>query len=180
MREENSKWNQMAEFFETTADNLKFLRGAQGMNQAQIAKVLGISGNAVSKIELGLRDLTAAEKKILDLYFFGKLPDGILRPSEEIGHTLDLTEQEWQIIEILALRAGQTPAQWIRTKILDYLAYSAESRTQSEEQQDGGNITPMPIAAEEPGKYHTRKPLAAGKKNAPISGPPSSGKKGTG
>lgn len=170
----------MAEFSETTADNLKFLRGSQGMNQAQIAKVLGISGNAVSKIELGLRDLTAAEKKILDLYFFGKLPDGILRPTEEIGHTLDLTEQEWKVIEILALRAGQTPAQWIRTKILDYLAFSAETREHIQEQQDSGKITHLPLAADEPGKYHTRKPLAAGKKNAPISGPPSSGKKGAG
>ena len=106
------------------------------MTQEELAEMLGIPINAISKIESGSRSLAQSEKKLLDLYFFGKLPEGIIRPSEELWQTLDFTDQEWKIVQTHSNRAGQTPAQWIRTQILGYLAYSAAAQD-TPDQKDG-------------------------------------------
>lgn len=141
----------MSEHIEVTAKNLRSIRGAREMTQKQVADILGVPLNAVSKIELGNRELTSAEKKLLDLFFFGRLPEGVIRSSDDLGHALDFTEQEWKIVEVLALRAGQTAAEWIRTKILDYLAFSPEAKAV------GANLASLPLAAEEPPEYQARK-----------------------
>lgn len=139
----------MIQFSEVTAENLRAVRSTREMTQKAIAELLGIPETAVSHIEKGKRSLAPAEKQLLDLFFFGRLPEGVIRQSEDLGKTLDFTEQEWKIVEVLARRHGQSPAEWIRSKILDYLAFAPESGVYRP------TLQPLPLAAEtphEPGK----------------------------
>jgi transcriptional regulator with XRE-family HTH domain len=114
----------MSEFTEVTADNLRFIRGSRGMNQDEVAEILGIAGNQVSKIEKGIRALSDAEKRLLDWYFFGTLPPRLIQTLDLQG-VLEFTEDEWNIIGLMAKRAGQTHAQFIRSSILGYLYHAA-------------------------------------------------------
>ncbi|MCB1092285.1 MAG: helix-turn-helix domain-containing protein [Verrucomicrobiae bacterium] len=126
----------MNEFTEVTADNLKFIRGSKSMNQEELAAVLGLPRNAISKIENGDRSLTTSEKALLDLYFFGTIPFEIANEKTLRG-VLDFTPEQWRVIEILARRASMTPGKWIATQIRAYLAYDAAAR----EISDQGNST---------------------------------------
>jgi len=59
---------------EIRAENLKQLRKRMRLSQGEVAEIIGIAREAVSKIETGKRDLTAAERRLLEWYFFGKVP----------------------------------------------------------------------------------------------------------
>ncbi len=164
----------MNEHTETTAENLRFLRGAKGLNQADVGELIGIDGNHVSNIETGRRALAPSEKKLLDLYFFGVMPEGLVRAATDTRASLDLTEDEWRIIQILAARAGQTAEDWIRQRIQDYLGYLEATQPPAE------NIEPFPKAAEDPGTFK-KSPPADGKPNADTTPPPPTDEeKGTG
>lgn len=155
--------NMINEYKETTAENLKFLRGAKGLNQAEVGALIGVSGNQISKIESGLRALAPSEKRLLDLFFFGIMPEGIPRTPDDLSDTLDFTEEEWRIIEVLARRAGQTTEAWIRSQILAYLAYQAGG---SAGIKDNIHI----LKADDDPAYKAN--TADGKMNVPTSGPP--------
>lgn len=116
---------------ETTPENLKQLRGLHEINQEVISEMLGIPKTAVSHIEKGKRAISTAEKAILDYYFFGTLPLGIVR-SVDAKNALEFSEEEWGIIESLARRAGVTPSEWVTSKIRDYLTWSGEREKQSD------------------------------------------------
>lgn len=119
----------MKEFTEVSSESLRHIRTSKGVTQGTVAELLGLPKNAVSKIETGVRDLADSEKKLLDLYFFGIFPKGFVRSPEDIASILDFTENEWRIIDILAKRAGQTPAAWIRSQILAYLSFNTGHET---------------------------------------------------
>jgi len=54
--------------------NLKRIRKSKRLLQEDVAEIVGISREAVSKIETGRRELAISEKKLLEWYFFGKIP----------------------------------------------------------------------------------------------------------
>ncbi len=116
----------MNKFTETTAENLRGLRESkEGMNQEEIAQMLGITRTAVSKIEGGTRGLSTTEKAVLDWYFFGTMPARLANPQELRG-VLEFEEEEWAIIGALAGRVGQTHQQGIRSAVLN-IVYGAAS-----------------------------------------------------
>jgi len=59
------------QFSEVTALNLKDLRTQKGMTQAQVADLIGLSHEQVSRIESGQRSLSPAEKMVLDARLLG-------------------------------------------------------------------------------------------------------------
>lgn len=66
----------MTDLQETTAETLREIRGSFRATQADVANVLGIDNSAVSSVETGRRDLTHAERLVLNAYFFGaSLPE---------------------------------------------------------------------------------------------------------
>jgi|694.fasta_scaffold106970_3 transcriptional regulator with XRE-family HTH domain len=117
----------MNEYTEVTAENLRFIRGSKGMNQTEIADLLGIPINAISKVEGGKRALSDAEKSLLDLYFFGKMPFEIVN-QPQLKNVLELTPMQWRVITIIATKRGMTPSSWIADRIRDYLAYDEQAR----------------------------------------------------
>ena len=156
----------MDNFTEVTSENLKLVRGGKGLTQTAIATLLGIPLTAVSHIEHGKRALSSSEKKLLDLYFFGVMPEGLVRAATDTRASLDLTEDEWRIIQILAARAGQTAEDWIRQRIQDYLAY-LEGCAVRDGVVEAKNVEPFP-QDEDP----TKKDSADGKPNAATTPPP--------
>jgi DNA-binding transcriptional regulator YiaG len=124
----------MNEFTETTAENLRFLRGAKGLNQDDIGEMLGIPRNAVSKIESGSRSLSASEKTVLDWFFFGIMPPR-LTAQEDLKGMLEFSPEEWRIIGVMAARAGQTHQQWIRSAVLN-IVYGSGLITSGEGKAD--------------------------------------------
>ena len=118
----------MSEFHETTADNLKAMRSDRELNQDDIAAILGIPRNAVSKIETGTRGLSDSEKKLLDWYFFGTVPERIHASAIDMKRMLEFDEAEWLIIGHISRRRGLTEAEWIASRIRDYLAILDESQ----------------------------------------------------
>ncbi len=112
--------HRMNEFTEVFAGTLRFIRGAHGKTQDEIAELLGIPVNAVSNIENDRRALSDSEKRLLDWYFFGTLPPR-LAASFDLRGILEFTEDEWNIIGLMARRAGQNHAQWIRSSILAFV-----------------------------------------------------------
>jgi transcriptional regulator with XRE-family HTH domain len=59
------------QFSEVTALNLKDLRTQKGLTQAQVADLIGLSHEQVSRIESGQRALSPAEKMVLDARLLG-------------------------------------------------------------------------------------------------------------
>lgn len=113
---------EMNDFTEVTADNLRLIRGGRGMNQEEVADLLGLQKHNISKIETGKRALSDSEKKLLDWYFFGTMPPRIVASAEDLRGTLEFDEAEWRIITILATKEGnKTPARWIADRIIGYL-----------------------------------------------------------
>lgn len=113
----------MTEFTEVTSDNLSRIRGGKGLNQDDVAKLLGIAQTAVSKIENGSRSLSDSEKKLLDWYFFGIVPPRVATITPDLQGVLEFDDAEWRMIGIMAARDGnKTPGQWIASRIRDYIA----------------------------------------------------------
>lgn len=105
---------------ETTAENLKALRTDRELNQDDLALILGVPRNAISKIETGTRQLSESEKKILDWYFFGTIPERL--PSAVLSaDMLDFTAAEWNVISSIARRIGVSPSKWIVDQIRAWL-----------------------------------------------------------
>jgi transcriptional regulator with XRE-family HTH domain len=117
----------MSDFHETTAEDLKAIRSERELNQDDIAAILGIPRNAVSKIETGTRALSDSEKKLLDWYFFGTSPARIHASTIDLSRMLEFDEAEWLIIGHIARRRGLTEAEWIASRIRDYLAILDET-----------------------------------------------------
>jgi transcriptional regulator with XRE-family HTH domain len=117
------------DFHKTTAADLKAIREAKGMTQDEVAAVLGIPRNAISKIETGTRSLSDSEKKLLDWYFFGTVPDRIYSSTIDLAKVLEFDEGEWLIIGHIARRQGISEAEWIARRIKDYLAILEEKPT---------------------------------------------------
>ena len=67
---------------EIDSQNLKRHRRSRGLRQGDIAALLGISREAISKVETGKRELSGAETKLLEWYFYGRIPVSIQRPVE--------------------------------------------------------------------------------------------------
>lgn len=101
------------------------------MNQDDVASLLGITQTAVSKIESGTRGLSDAEKKLLDWYFFGTVPDRIHGSTIDLSRMMEFDEAEWLIIGHIARRQGLSEAEWIATRIKDYLTILEKSHTLS-------------------------------------------------
>lgn len=109
---------------EITSMNLKKFRMEAGLTQADLGVLLGLEKYHISHIEAGRRQISAAEMKLLRLYFFGELPE-LTRNAEELTRgLLNFTDLEWKAICILALKAGTTPSVWIQRQIVSYLDYS--------------------------------------------------------
>jgi len=138
----------MNAYKEVTAENLRFIRGGNGMNQAEVAELLGIQKNAISKIEGGTRSLTEAEKHLLDWYFFGKVPPRLVASLDLRGY-LEFTPDEWNVLGILATRRGQSHNQFIKATILSIIhGPEGEIAAKSTAKQ-----TPVYKAAEDPTPY---------------------------
>jgi transcriptional regulator with XRE-family HTH domain len=120
----------MNEITEISADNLKAVRTDRGMNQDDLAVILGITQTAVSKIENGTRTLSESEKKLLDWYFFGTVPAHITA-AINLSHMLEFEEWEWRIIGLIARRQGLTEAEWIVRHIREYLDIRQENELHS-------------------------------------------------
>jgi transcriptional regulator with XRE-family HTH domain len=144
----------MNEFKEVTAENLRLIRGQTGKNQTEIADLLGIPINAVSKIESGKRGLSDTEKSLLDLYFFGKMPFEITNHSLVKG-ILEFTPLQWRVICIIATKRGMKPAAWIADRIRDYLAFNQEAREIAEEHAKEDQPRSLSLVAEEETPYRT-------------------------
>lgn len=126
----------MSEFTETTAENLRAIRIEKGMNQDEVAELLGLQNHNISKLESGTRALSTSEKTLLDWYFFGTMPPRLENPLELQG-VLEFTATEWDIIGIMAKRAGQTHKQWIRSAVLNIVYGSAMIATEKANGTDG-------------------------------------------
>lgn len=123
----------MNEFSEVTAENLRFVRGAKGMNQEEVATLLGLKKTNVSNIETGNRTLSASEKRLLDWYFFGILPPKITAAGDVRG-VLEFDDAEWRMISIMAKRDGdRKPGEWIASRIRDYIAPAMAAEGNSEQ-----------------------------------------------
>jgi transcriptional regulator with XRE-family HTH domain len=140
----------METFTEVTAANLKDVRSSKKHNQAAVADLLGITQTAVSKIEIGQRGLSESEKSLLDWYFFGILPPRLENP-QDIRGVLELTDQEWHVLTVMARREGQTPAQFIAATIRkdihrdqEWPATAKLKVYANKAADDGINTAPMP------------------------------------
>lgn len=113
----------MDEIKNVTAQNLKLVRVQRNLGQGDIAEVLGLTSNQISKIESGGRALSEPEQKLLNWYFFGILPKRITDFPADLRGILQFDEGEWGIVTMLAARDGfDNPREWIGKKIKDYLA----------------------------------------------------------
>lgn len=131
---------------EVTAKNLKLLRSTRGLKQEEVAAVLGLEKHNISKIETGKRSLLAAEKALLDLYFFGIIPFEIVN-EKIVNSVLDFTTDQWNVITILSARQGISAGKWIANQIRSYLAFNEEAKIEQ------ANISRARIAAlPHPGK----------------------------
>lgn len=101
-------------------------RGAQ----TRISQALEVSATTIMRWAAG-ETMPAAMQKLLRLYLFGEIPFALVRDPRDAEKLLDFTPGEWQLITILAARAGQTQKQWIRSQILAYLAFQGGNQTGS-------------------------------------------------
>jgi len=144
----------MNEFTEVSAAHLSRIRGGQGLNQDDVAKLLGIAQTAVSKIENGSRALSDSEKKLLDWYFFGIVPPRVASITPDLKGVLEFDDAEWRMIGIMANRDGnKTPGQWIASRIRDHIAPAMAIEDREESWQRRQNLK----VAEEPVSYRAKK-----------------------
>lgn len=150
---------------EITPDQLKELLADKGMKQKDLAELLSITQPMVSKVFNGLRSITAAENKLLRLYFFGEVPFDMIRP-EDSGYSSELqfTNQEWHVMEIMASRSGyQSAAEWIVSRIRADLAYMEHKEEIARQMLDSPTITHISDAD----RYHL--PCIAVAAGSPIT-----------
>ena len=141
--------------------------------QAEIASAFDVHPSTVKRwIDGG--DIPPPILKLLALYLFGEIPFTLVHPKQDLSSILEFEPDEWRIIEILATRAGQTPAQWIRSQILAYLAFTSQEGNQAgpsdsaATRESRGRGGPVPFRAS-PAARHTV-PLYSGiAAGAPIS-----------
>ena len=126
----------MSAFTETTAENLRAIRTEKGMNQDEVAELLGLQNHNISKLESGSRSLSPSEKTLLDWYFFGTMPKRLVNP-ENLKGMLEFSPEEWDVIGIMAKRAGQTHEAWIRTAVLNIVYGSGMIADQKANGTDG-------------------------------------------
>tara|TARA_R110002153_G_scaffold83033_1_gene209033 strand:+ start:1135 stop:1536 length:402 start_codon:yes stop_codon:yes gene_type:complete len=99
---------------------LKALMVRRGLKNKDLAEILGLTPQQISKIMNTGRVITPAESKLLNFYFSGSLPfdpPGDLNVSELLG----FTRKEWKTIERLASRQRSDPSAWILQQIRGYL-----------------------------------------------------------
>lgn len=84
--------------------------------QAEISKAFDVHPSTVKRwVEGG--EIPPPMLKLLDWYFFGTVPPR-LNGTFNLRGSLEFTEDEWRIIGLMAARAGQSHAAFIRTTIL--------------------------------------------------------------
>ncbi len=103
------------------------VRGAQ----TRISNAIGVTGSTVMRWGNGEVSIPEPMQKLLRLYLFGEVPFEEIRDVNDARTILEFTPSEWQLITILAARAGQEPSSWIRSQILAYLAYQGGNQTGS-------------------------------------------------
>lgn len=108
-------------------------RGAQ----TRISQALEVSATTIMRWAGG-ETMPPAMQKLLRLYLFGEIPFALVRDPRDAERILEFTTHEWNLITILAARAGQSPKQWIRTQILTYLAFHLANQT-------GSSASPNPL-----------------------------------
>jgi hypothetical protein len=124
-------------------------RGAQ----TRISQTLEVSATTVMRWGQG-ETIPPAMQKLLRLYLFGEIPFTLLRPTRDAASVLEFTPEEWQLITILASRAGQEPKAWIRSQILAYLAFCKSEKAKSTGYSEAPDpLYSMPRAAEEGNEY---------------------------
>lgn len=141
---------------EITAEVLGKLLKSKGMKQKEICPILDLSESNVSNILKLHRKISAAEQKILRLYFYDELPFelGKVDRGEELANVLKFTPQEWQAICILSKREGfMEPKFWIRGKILAHLEQSPAGQ---EAMEEAGGGEPSSKVAEDADSYGKR------------------------
>ena len=128
---------------EITAETLRTWRRREGMTQEQLGKLIGLQKVAITKIEGGQRQISAAEQKLLQLLIHGH--DPFHTPRIDARKTeLSFTEEEWTLIHRTAKREGHEDAkQWIVNKIRSYLRMNPQTAHEQ-------------IAAEEAAPYNQR------------------------
>jgi transcriptional regulator with XRE-family HTH domain len=104
------------------------VRKSSGKNQDEIASILGLEKSHISKIERGTRQLSAAEKTVLEWYFFGAVPPKIEHVGVDPRCLLEFTEAEWLIVRNMATRSGITEVQWISSRIRDFIELGNQAR----------------------------------------------------
>lgn len=105
-------------------EKLKAIRKERHLTQGDIAEVLGLTKQAISRIENGDRSITVSENRLLNLFFFGNIPDGMIRADG----VLSFEGEEWTLIEGMARREGyENGKTWIVAKIRAYLAQLPDS-----------------------------------------------------
>jgi hypothetical protein len=87
--------------------------------KAAIAKAFNIHPSTVARWQEG-GEIPAPMLRLLDWYLFGVAPPR-LAPALGLQRTLEFTEAEWRIVNILGERAGQTPEKWIAGTIRFHL-----------------------------------------------------------
>lgn len=126
---------------EITAESLRSWRRKEGITQEALGELIGLKKVAITKMEGGQRQISAAEQKLLKLLIYGHYPFH----SPEIdarGAELSFSQEEWRLIHRAAQQEGQADAkQWIVDKIRSYLRMNPQT---AQEQ----------VAAEEAGPYN--------------------------
>ena len=88
--------------------------------QAEISATFNVHPSTVRRWAEG-GDLTAPVVALLDWYFFGVVPPKIQR-GFDARTVLEFSAAEWAVIGALARRSGVTEAEWIASRVRDYLA----------------------------------------------------------
>lgn len=88
--------------------------------QAEISKAFNVSQSTVKRWFEG-GEIPPPMLKLLDWYFFGTLPPRLSSDEQVPSGMLDFSPEEWNIVLILAARAGQSPAKWIASTIRFHL-----------------------------------------------------------
>jgi transcriptional regulator with XRE-family HTH domain len=108
--------------------NLKNLMVQRGLKNKDLATILGLTPQQISKIMNDGRVITPAEAKLLNFYFSGELPFHL--PSDlNVCELLGFTTKEWKTIQRLAARQSSDPSAWILQQIRGYLDWDPAGKS---------------------------------------------------